>query len=226
MSILLLEGNCDGYGLLREENFEMIHESIDENGNKNHYIQGIFSEADVKLKNPRIYRKYLMERETDKFQEKILNKTAWMEMEHPESKKINPDRVCSIVRNLEWNGNKLYGKAQLLENDMGKKVLAFAKAGTVGVSSRSTGTVKQGYVQDDLNLITWDVVLFPSCSSAIMSTLYENQQEMIANGMSEEALYNFVKDIEVGKYYGYSKKDFNDAIVGRFKILMNKVFSK
>jgi hypothetical protein len=44
--------------------------------------------------------------------------------------------------------------------------------------------------------------------------------------MSEEQLYNFVKDIEKDKYFGLTKKEFETAIVGRFTILMNNAFSK
>jgi len=225
-NILLLEGSQDGFGILQEDNFELICESTENNGIKNHYISGVFSEADIKLKNPRIYKKYLLERETEKFQDKIKNGSAWMESEHPKTTTINIDRVGGIVKNLEWDGNKLYGKALLIENDVGRNLIQLSKVGKIGVSSRSTGSVKSGYVQEDLNLITWDIVLFPSCSNAIMEHLYENQQLLIANGMSEEQLYNFVQDIEKDKYYGFSKSDFDEAIIGRFKILMNNAFSK
>jgi hypothetical protein len=54
----------------------------------------------------------------------------------------------------------------------------------------------------------------------------QNTEDLIKNGMSEEQLYNFVKDIEKDKYFGLTKKEFETAIVGRFTILMNNAFSK
>lgn len=228
MSELILEGNQFGTGLLIEEMLDVIVETSEENGRKKYYATGLFSEADVMLRNPRIYKKYLLEREIDKFQHKISNGNAWGELEHPNSSKISADRVCMIVKSLEWEGNKVIGKAEILENDMGAKYLSFLKAGKPGVSSRAKGTVdKNRYVKEDLDLICWDGVLHPSANS-IMYALYEshNAEDLIKNGMSEEQLYNFVKDIEKDKYFGLTKKEFEDAIIGRFSIMMNNAFAK
>jgi hypothetical protein len=225
-NVLLLEANSSGFGLLVEDMLDIIVESVsDESGKKKFYATGLFSEAEVKLRNPRIYRKYLLEREVDKFKSVMENGQSWGELEHPKTATINTDRVCLITKDLSWEGNKLIGKAEILENDMGQKYLSFLKAGKPGVSTRSTGSVKDGYVLDNLNLITWDGVLRPSANS-VLSSIYEsyNVNDLITNGMSDEDLYNFVKDIERDKYYGLTKKDFDDAIIGRFKILMDNAF--
>jgi hypothetical protein len=69
MSELILEGNQFGTGLLIEEMLDVIVETSEENGKKKYYATGLFSEADVMLRNPRIYKKNLLEREIDKFRE-------------------------------------------------------------------------------------------------------------------------------------------------------------
>jgi hypothetical protein len=220
----LLESQQDGFGLLFENCNDVIVEAVNENGMRNYYATGLFSEADVQLRNPRKYPKMLLEREIEKFRDKIRNGSSWGELEHPTNKKINPDRVCLIVKQLDWEGNKVIGKAQILENDMGKKYLSFLKAGKPGVSSRASGSVKNGQVQGDLDLVTWDGVLFPSANS-VMDCLYEShlQKEFIENGiLTEEQIYNFVKDIEKGKFNGFTKQDFNNAIINRFRNLIRK----
>jgi len=224
MSYNLLESEQEGFGLLFENCNDVIVEAVNENGSKNFYATGLFSEAGVQLRNPRKYPKMLLEREIDKFRDKIRNGSSWGELEHPKDKTINPDRVCLIVKQLDWEGNKVIGKAQILENDMGKKYLSFLKAGKPGVSSRATGSVKGGTVQSDLDLVTWDGVLFPSANS-VMSCLYESHlnKEFIDNNiLTEEQIYNFVKDIEKGKFNGFSKQDFNNAIINRFRKMVLK----
>lgn len=220
--MLLVEGN-NGKGLIIEQANELQYESVvnEETNEQKHYINGLFAEADVRLRNPRIYRKFILEREEQKFQNLIKNKIGWGELEHPDHGRIDADRVCMIIRELNWDNNVLIGKAEILENDMGKKLLSFAKAGCPGVSSRGTGSVRNGYVQEDYNLITWDAVLRPSANSVLYYT-NEGFNEAVEFGTNEERLYKLKQDIEAGKYTNFSKQTFESQIVNQFKKILYK----
>ena len=131
-----------------------------ENKSKEPYIIGIFATFGIKNANGRIYEEKILKRETDKFMnEKIQNKVGWGELGHPEHSDINLSNAAIITESLEWRDKDLYGKAKVLDTPAGMTVKALMKAGKLGVSSRGLGTVNEnGHVNDDFNLICWDIV--------------------------------------------------------------------
>lgn len=131
-----------------------------ESKNNEPYIIGIFATHGIKNANGRIYEEKLLKRETNKFiDEKITNKVGWGELGHPEHSDINLANVAIITESLEWRGADLYGKAKVLETPMGNTVRALMKDGKLGISSRGLGTVNEdGHVNNDFNLICWDIV--------------------------------------------------------------------
>lgn len=131
-----------------------------ESKNKTPYIVGVFASAEVKNANGRKYRKEILDREVDKFMtEKVKTKTSWGELSHPESSEINLDRAAILIEDLEWKGSDVIGKAKILNTPMGTLVAALIKEGNIGISSRGLGTVNEsGYVNEDFNLLCWDVV--------------------------------------------------------------------
>lgn len=131
-----------------------------ESKSKTPYIVGVFASAEVKNANGRKYRRDILDREVDKFvAEKVKTKTAWGELSHPESSEINLDRAAIIIEELQWKGNDVIGKAKILSTPMGQLVSSLMKEGSIGISSRGLGTVNEsGYVNEDFNLLCWDVV--------------------------------------------------------------------
>lgn len=67
---------------------------------KNLYIEGIFSTAEEKNRNGRVYPKKILEREVDKLRESIGNKTSLGELEHPTSNSINLERAAILIEDL------------------------------------------------------------------------------------------------------------------------------
>lgn len=124
------------------------------------YIIGVFATHSIKNANGRIYEEAILKRESKKFMnEKIDNKVGWGELGHPEHSDINLAQAAIITESLEWRDKDLYGKAKILDTPMGNIVKSLMKDGKVGVSSRGLGTVNEnGKVNDDFNLICWDVV--------------------------------------------------------------------
>ena len=139
-------------------------------------IVGIFSSAELENNNKRKYKKSILEREMDKVQEKVEKKSLWGELGHPPNPEINPDKIAILTTMLEWKGNDIYGKAKVLDTPMGKIARTLIKEGNMGISSRGLGTVNDdGYVNEDFNLICWDLVTDPSNSPSWVNGIYEGQ---------------------------------------------------
>ena len=122
------------------------------------------------------YKKDILEREVNKVNEKIEKKSLWGELGHPNTPEINPDRIAILTTELEWKGGNLFGKAKILDTPMGGIAKTLIKEGNMGISSRGLGTVADdGYVNEDFNLITWDLVTDPSNSPSWVSGIYEGR---------------------------------------------------
>ena len=171
-----------------------------ESKSKQPYLVGIFASAEVKNANGRKYRKDILEREVEKFiDEKVNTKTAWGELSHPESSEINLERAAIIIEQLEWKGNDVFGKARILETPKGQLVRSLMKDGNIGISSRGLGTVNEsGYVNEDFNLLCWDVVADASNpGSKFMNGILEgvefnNPQEVKKVMTTEEATQEYL----------------------------------
>jgi len=134
---------------------------ITENKGKDLYITGVFSSAETKNDNNRIYSKSLLEREIKSCNEKIENGTLYGQLNHPNEPSINLKEVSHIITELNWKNNDVIGKAKILtETPNGKIAKSLIENGKIGISSRGLGTVdeKTGYVNDDFKLITYDLV--------------------------------------------------------------------
>jgi hypothetical protein len=118
----------------------------------------------------------VLEREVTKVQEKIEKKTLWGELGHPPNPEINPERIAILTSMLEWRGNDLYGKSKVLDTPHGEIAKTLIKEGSMGISSRGLGTVADdGTVNEDFNLITWDMVTDPSNHPSWVNGVYEGR---------------------------------------------------
>lgn len=140
-------------------------------------VVGIFSSAEVENNNKRRYKKDILEREVNKVTDKVDKKCLWGELGHPPNPEINPDKIAILTTVLEWKGNDLYGKAKVLDTPMGSIAKTLVKEGRMGISSRGLGTVsEEGWVNEDFNLITWDLVTDPSNHPSWVNGIYEGKE--------------------------------------------------
>jgi len=142
------------------------------------HIVGIFSSAELENNNKRRYKKSILEREVKKVSEKITgeNNSLWGELGHPPNPEVNPDKIAILTTKLEWRGNDVFGKAKVLDTPMGNIAKTLIKEGSMGISSRGLGTVADdGYVNEDYNLICWDLVTDPSNSPSWVNGIYEGR---------------------------------------------------
>lgn len=150
---------------------------INEGSDKNLYVTGIFSSWGKRNNNGRVYEEKVMKREVEKVLEKIERKCLWGELGHPPNPEINPDRIAIRVESLEWNGQDLYGKAKILGTPQGDIAKTLVKEGAIGISSRGLGTVSEdGTVNEDYNLLTWDLVTDPSNGPSWVNGIFEGKQ--------------------------------------------------
>ena len=143
----------------------------------------------VPNRNGRIYPEKILKREADKYQDIIKRGMSISELNHPESSLIDLDRVSHLITDMWWEGNVLMGKIKLLTSpgfhergivtSKGDVAANMMRQGvTMGVSSRGVGSlVKKGdqnEVQDDFELICFDLVSSPSTPGAY---LYLNKED-------------------------------------------------
>ena len=161
----------------------------EKNGKKNYVIEGIFMQAESKNRNGRIYPKPVMEQAVNKYMtEQVSKGRAVGELNHPDGPTINLDKVSHKITELNWDGNNVVGKAQILNTPMGKIVEGLMDGGVqLGVSSRGMGSlVNKGgvnYVGNDFQLATVDIVQDPSAPEAFVNGIMEGVEWIWDNGI-------------------------------------------
>jgi hypothetical protein len=148
-------------------------EGMKNNGNV--FVEGILATVEVKNGNGRYYPRELWEREIDNFSRKIQMRSTETcgELDHPDSQVINLKNASHAVRELYWRGDEIWGKVEIfsdmgdLGTSSGRIAGALVKNGLlIGISSRGMGSLKEisgvMEVQDDFELLTWDLVSNPS----------------------------------------------------------------
>lgn len=135
-------------------------------------LKGKLQEAETKNGNGRVYPREILEREVEKYiQGPVAQNNAMGELDHPEAGVINLGNVCHNIKRVWWEGNDLMGELELLNTPSGKIAQELILAGIpLGISSRGMGSVKQlgetVEVQDDFELLCWDLVSVPSTPNA------------------------------------------------------------
>jgi hypothetical protein len=181
------------------EEIEYITEAK-EDGSKDHYIQGIFMQADQPNRNGRIYPLKIMDKAVQKYiQTHIDQKRAYGELGHPAGPQINLDRVSHIIVALTRDGSNFVGKAKLTDTPMGNIAKGLLKSGAnLGVSSRGLGSLveKKGImeVQDDFHLATAaDIVADPSAPNAFVKGVMEGAEwvyDAVNESWYQEKMHN------------------------------------
>lgn len=144
-------------------------------------VKGKLQEAGVKNGNGRVYPLDVLKEQIDKYiKGPMASRTSTGELDHPESSIINLSNVSHLITKIWWQGNDVMGELTLLNTPSGKIAQEIIRAGIpLGISSRGMGSVRQigetVEVQDDFELLCWDLVSVPSTPNAYM-TLSESKQ--------------------------------------------------
>ena len=98
-----------------------------------------------------------------------------------------------------WDGKSVMGKIKVLDTPSGKTLRSLIDSGVqVGISSRGTGSVSERngvtVVEDDFNLICFDIVSDPSTKGAFMQ-LAEAKNNLLENQSKADKLNRLINDI-------------------------------
>ena len=110
----------------------------------------------------------------------MRERRALGELDHPESSVVNLGNVSHNIVDLWWDGNDLMGKIEILPTPSGNIAKELLKAGIrLGISSRGMDSVRElgegkVEVENDFEIVCWDLVSNPSTQGAFMDNLNES----------------------------------------------------
>jgi hypothetical protein len=171
-------------------------------------------------RNGRVYPERILKREAENYKKAIAKGTSLSELNHPESSLIDLDRVSHIITEVWWEGNVLMGKLKLLTSPgfhergivstKGDMAANYLRQGvTLGISSRGVGSLakkgEQNEVQDDFELICFDLVSSPSTPGAYLFLNAEDRSKYDEN-LDEE------KQMQMSRATGMSTDSGNKSL--------------
>tara|TARA_B100001250_G_scaffold369672_1_gene353305 strand:+ start:970 stop:1578 length:609 start_codon:yes stop_codon:yes gene_type:complete len=166
-------------------------------------LSGIMQMTETQNGNGRVYPHAVMEREVKNYQKLIKEARALGELDHPDDSVINLKNVSHSVTAMWMEGKNVMGKMKVLNTPSGKILQELVNGGvTVGVSSRGMGSVSesggQTIVEDDFQLICFDMVSEPSTPGAFMMKEVKdlNESKVFTKGDRINRLLNEILEEE------------------------------
>ena len=200
-SIRILKENEEGFGIIIDKDAGSITKEMNNRLNESTISGNLdltkpiiyyatLQKYGVENRNGRIYPEDILKREVERYRDVIRRNASFHELDHPQESVISlkggsPHRILDMF----WEGNALIGKLEILVSEGYRKsgiischgdlVAMYLSYGqTLGISSRGVGSLKKiggkNMVQDDFELICWDIVSSPSTPG---SYLYKDPQD-------------------------------------------------
>ena len=175
------DGICDLTVLTEDEKRRVDGGSV--------YLVGVCQNAGTKNGNGRIYRKETLQREVENYQKAVRERRSLGELDHPDDSVINLKNASHLVSKIWWDGDSVMGKIEVLDTPSGNVLKALINSGVkLGISSRGLGSVREAngvtMVEDDFQLICFDIVSEPSTPGAFLSP-EGNSRGRVSVGLSE-----------------------------------------
>ena len=138
-------------------------------------LSGVMQMSETQNGNGRVYPHSVLMREVDRYKEMVENRRALGELDHPESSVVNLSNCSHLVTAIWMEGKNCMGKIEVLPTPAGNILKSLVDCGIpMGISSRGMGSVTerngQTMVEDDFQLICFDMVSDPSTPGAFMMT--------------------------------------------------------
>jgi hypothetical protein len=200
--------------------------------NGGYKMYALLQKAEAENRNGRIYRRSLLEREIKKYAEtQIRLGNSIGEVTHPESSEVDPRNAPFRIIKIWWEGNSVYGELEFFVSTPYKEngticniademchLLSFGV--TLGISSRGVGSLFQqngkNYVEDDFELICWDIVHSPSTLNAF---LYTKDSRSVIDKLESEIQTESSTDAISNKESEYSE----DESMKKLRNLLNNI---
>jgi len=210
--------------MVDDEKIEFITE--EKNGEKSHFIKGVFMQSEQKNRNGRIYPKKTLGEQVNKYINNYVNQNrAFGELGHPDGPVVNLERVSHMIKELREDGNNWVGKAKIMDTPYGKIVKNLIDEGAkLGVSSRGMGSLKNvngtNIVQDDFYLATAaDIVADPSAPEAFVEGVMEGKEWVWDNGIiREQEISRMRRELQQT-----NRKKLEEAKLHLFKSFLSKL---
>ena len=137
------------------------------------FLSGAMQRCDEQNGNGRVYPGPILQREAKNYMKVVKENRACGELDHPEDSVVNLKNASHMVTSIWWEGKDLMGKIKVLSTPAGKILESLINDGVMlGISSRGLGSVRenqgQTMVEDDFQLICFDIVSEPSTQGAYM----------------------------------------------------------
>ena len=192
------DGMCQDL-LTEREKREVVEEGVV-------YLTGRIQTADKKNGNGRKYPEKVLRREMENYMRIVKDNRATGELDHPDDSVINLKNVSHMITDCWWEGKDVMGKIKVLDTPSGRILKDLINAGVkLGISSRGLGSVKESMmgetiVEDDFQLICFDIVSEPSTPDAFVypdgqkpskvtfSTRLKEQRESNIDGLFRKIL--------------------------------------
>ena len=144
-------------------------------------LSGLMQMAETRNGNGRVYPKKILEREVKNYKKLVEDGRALGELDHPEESVINLKNCSHMVTDIWMEDCSVNGKMKVLGTPAGEILRSLVESGvSIGISSRGLGSVKEDMgktiVEDDFQLICFDVVSEPSTPGAFM--IKENKNKV------------------------------------------------
>ena len=143
-------------------------------------LSGLMQMAETQNGNGRVYPQKILEREVKNYKKIVEDCRALGELDHPEESVINLRNCSHMITEIWMDGPEVKGKMKVLETPSGQILRSLVDSGvSIGISSRGLGSVKETMgktiVEDDFQLICFDVVSEPSTPGAFMMRENKNR---------------------------------------------------
>ena len=134
---------------------------------------GVMQKCNAENGNGRVYPRGVLQREIKNYDKLVRERRALGELDHPDSSVIELKNASHLVTDIWWDGDAVMGKIEVLDTPSGQTLKSLADAKIkLGISSRGLGTTNesqgQTIVNDDFQLICFDIVSEPSTTGAFM----------------------------------------------------------
>ena len=136
-------------------------------------LAGRIQSANKPNGNMRVYSEKLLKREMKNYEKLVRERRATGELDHPDHSVVELKNVSHLVTDVWWDGDDVMGKIKILDTPAGQIAKQLVQGGVcLGISSRGLGSTRQEgkytMVEDDFQLLCFDLVSEPSTSGAYM----------------------------------------------------------
>ena len=161
------------------------------------FLVGVCQKAGTQNGNGRVYPKEVLAREIEHYQNLVRDRRALGELDHPDDSVINLRNASHLITKMWWDGDSVMGKIEVLDTPSGKILKDLLNSGVkLGISSRGMGSVKESMgqltVEDDFQLICFDMVADPSTPGAFMNLTESKKNPAFTKELTQADKINFV----------------------------------